>query len=77
MAQPFITLRLVDEDGGVARRIGVNAAQLVSYVKFVTDFPGSDNREGIANSIVVMAGSGNKLYVRETPAEIQSLLAVV
>lgn len=74
MPQPFIMLRLVDDESGGARRINVNASHIQAYAKWATASPGSDYREGIVNSVVTVL-NGNHLYVRETPAEIQALLA--
>lgn len=76
MPQPFILLKLVEDDGAQPRRISVNAAHIQFYGKWATSLPGSDYREGVVNAIVTLA-NGNALYVRETPAEIQSLLAAV
>lgn len=73
MPQPFILLRLVDNDGGTPLRISINAAHIQHYGKWVPP-TADDYRVGIVNSVITVA-NGNRLYVRETPAEIQTLLA--
>lgn len=73
MAQPFVVLHLADD---VAPAIGVNAAHIQVVRRWVSDTPGNDYREGVVNSVVEMT-NGQRYYVKQTVAQIQTLLAAV